>query len=82
MIQGRLAQLDRVQASEAWGRGFESHAAHHFFSQQLISFSHASPTKPFHLRISVHDLAVAAFHADFPATYAVAYTQFFRILKG
>ncbi len=24
---GRLAQLDRVQASEAWGRGFESHAA-------------------------------------------------------
>lgn len=21
--------MDRVQASEAWGRGFESHAAHH-----------------------------------------------------
>lgn len=30
MLYGRLAQLDRVQASEAWGRGFESHAAHHF----------------------------------------------------
>jgi ribonuclease I len=27
-LLGRLAQLDRVQASEAWGRGFESHAAH------------------------------------------------------
>jgi hypothetical protein len=27
---GRLAQLDRVQASEAWGRGFESHAARQF----------------------------------------------------
>lgn len=26
-MKGRLAQMDRVQASEAWGRGFESHAA-------------------------------------------------------
>jgi len=26
-MNGRLAQMDRVQASEAWGRGFESHAA-------------------------------------------------------
>ena len=32
---GRLAQLDRVQASEAWGRGFESHAARQL-NQALI----------------------------------------------
>jgi diguanylate cyclase (GGDEF)-like protein len=28
---GRLAQLDRVQASEAWGRGFESRIARQFY---------------------------------------------------
>ena len=32
-MHGRLAQLDRVQASEAWGRGFESHAAHQLIHQ-------------------------------------------------
>ena len=29
--------MDRVQASEAWGRGFESHAAHQFQKIQLLS---------------------------------------------
>jgi hypothetical protein len=42
---GRLAQLDRVQASEAWGRGFESRAAHHFMMKCIIPVaSLLSPT--------------------------------------
>ncbi len=31
VINGRVAQLDRVSASEAEGRGFESRLAHQFF---------------------------------------------------
>ena len=26
-----VAQLDRVQVSEAWGRGFDSRRAHHYY---------------------------------------------------
>ena len=33
---GRLAQLDRVQASEAWGREFESHTAHQLYEFCLL----------------------------------------------
>ena len=38
--RGRVAQLDRVLASEAKGRGFESRLAHHVFP---ISIPQARP---------------------------------------
>ncbi len=31
-----VAQLDRVQVSEAWGRGFDPRRAHHFYQNPNI----------------------------------------------
>lgn len=37
-----VAQLDRVQVSEAWGRGFDPRRAHHFIYNNFINISQFS----------------------------------------
>ena len=66
-MQGRLAQMDRVQASEAWGRGFESHAARHFLLRGHVSpFVLVQPsTEPVKPRVT-------EFPADYPTTAPTA----------
>jgi hypothetical protein len=61
-MQGRLAQMDRVQASEAWGRGFESHAA-----RQIDKKGAVAPFFALHDKLSRLAASWLGSGSDFPA---------------
>ena len=43
--------MDRVQASEAWGRGFESHAARQLYSRGIVPSGVKGKAEPFLVRL-------------------------------